>query len=142
MRNRTRRLKRTFDTYFTDEGLGSRQIPDALRMAGEQVERHTDHFTAGTPDVVWLATVARHGWLVLTKDEAIGRNPLEAAVVKATGACVFALTSQDLTGPQMAAVLVSARHRMRQFAHKHQGPFIAKVYRDGSVKPWKMAEDL
>ncbi len=118
------------------------QVPDALRKAGEQVERHTDHFTAGTPDVEWLAALARKGWLVLTKDEAIGRNPLEAAVAKASGACVFALTSQDLTGPQMAAVFVAARHRMRQFAQKHQGPFIAKVYRDGTVKPWKMATHL
>ena len=79
---------------------------------------------------------------MLTKDEAIGRNPLEAAVVKASGACVFALASQDLTGPQMAAVFVAARHRIKQFAHKPQGPFVAKVYRDGAVKPWKMAEDL
>ena len=131
-----------FDTFFTDEGLGGKQVPEALRNAGEQVERHADHFPSGTADVEWLAAVAQKGWLVLTKDEAIGRNPLEAAVVKASGACVFALTSQDLTGPQMAAVFVAARHRIKQFAHKHQGPFLAKVYRDGSVKPWKMAEDL
>lgn len=85
---------------------------------------------------------AEHRWLILTKDDGISRNPLEKAMVKRSFACVFALESQTMTGQEMAQAFTLARHRMKQFASKHRGPFIAKVYRDGKVKAWKRAEDL
>lgn len=47
-----------------------------------------------------------------------------------------------MTGPEMAEAFVKARHRIKQLARKHQGPFIAKVYRDRTVKMWKGAEEL
>jgi hypothetical protein len=113
-----------------------------LREAGEKVERHADHFEPGTADVEWLTTIAEQGWMILVKDEAIGRRPLERDAVSRAGACVFVLASQQMTGPEMAEAFVKARNRMKQFARKHRGPFIAKVYRDGAVKMWKGAEDL
>jgi|GEM_PF-4540859 hypothetical protein len=35
-----------------------------------------------------------------------------------------------------------ARNRMRQFLCKYQGYFIAKVYRDGTMKWWKPREEM
>lgn len=105
------------------------------------MERHADHFKPGVPDEDWLAEVAAKRWIILAKDEAIGRNPLELAAVKRSRACVFTLASQQMTGPEMADAFVKARHRIKQLARKHQGPFIAKVYRDGTVKMWKVAGD-
>lgn len=130
------------DTFFTDEGLAGRLVPQALRDAGEQVLRHADAYPAGTPDTVWLAQEAAKGHLILTKDVAIGRNPLEKAMVRMTGAKVFALSSASMTGPDMAEAFVKARHRMKQFARKYKGPFIAKVDRDGKVRAWKGPTDL
>jgi hypothetical protein len=106
------------------------------------VERHADHFEPGVSDEHWLAVAAHNQWIILAKDEAIGRNPLELAMVKRARACVFTLASQQMTGPEMAEAFVKARHRIKQLARKHQGPFIAKVYRDGTVKMWKGAADL
>lgn len=125
-----------------DEGLGGRQVVEALLAAGERVERHATHFKPGTPDVEWMAEAAQHRWMILTKDDGIGRNPLERLVVRQTGACVFALGSQQMTGSAMAATFVLARHRMKLFARKHQGAFIARVHRDGKVTMWKSKEDL
>ncbi len=135
-------LKDVPAVFFIDEGLGGRIIGAALRAAGEKVALHEEHFGKGAQDVEWLAFAAQRKWLILTKDNAIARNPLEMAVVKETGACVFALASAQMTGPEMAEAFVLARHRMRQFARKFKGPFIAKVYRDGRVKPWKQAGAL
>ncbi len=113
-----------------------------MREAGEVVELHRDHFSQGAEDVVWLEYAAQRRWLILTKDDGISRNPLEKAMVKRTNACLFALESQSMSGAEMAAAFTLARNRMKQFAKKHQGPFIAKVYRNGKVRPWKRAEDL
>lgn len=142
MRNRSSSLKQEFDTFFTDEGLGGKQVANALRETGERVERHADHFKPGVSDEDWLAEVAGKRWIILVKDEAIGRNPLEIAAIKRSKACVFTLASQQMTGPEMAEAFVAARHRIKQLARKHQGPFIAKVYRDGTVKMWKGAMEL
>ena len=63
-------------------------------------------------------------------------------MVKRTEAMVYALTSANMKGPEMAEAYVKARHRMKQFARKHKGPFIAKVDRNGQVRAWKMAGAL
>ena len=117
-------------------------MPDALRTLGELVERHADHFQKGVADVVWLPFAASRRWMILTKDPHIAFNPLERRAVRENKACVFALRSGQMTGEEMAEAFALARHRMKQFAKKHQGPFIAKVGRDGNVEPWKFESDL
>ena len=99
-------------------------------------------FTRRPTDVEWLQAEAAKGNLILTKDIALGRNPLEKAMVKRAKAKVFALSSASMTGPEMAEAFVKARHRMKQFAKKHSGPFIAKVDRNGQVRMWKTDADL
>ncbi|MCI1751505.1 MAG: hypothetical protein LKM36_01170 [Flavobacteriales bacterium] len=130
------------EVFFIDEGLGGPTIAKALRDVGEKVVLHADHFHKGVEDVEWLEFAAQQRWLILTKDDGISRNPLEKAMVRRMGACVFALESQSMNGSDMAAAFTTARHRMKQFAKKHRGPFIAKVYRNGKVKAWKRADDL
>lgn len=103
---------------------------------------HNDLYTQTTTDVEWLQAEAAKGNLILTKDIAIGRNPLEKAMVKLAKAKVFALSSASMTGPEMAEVFVKARHRMKQCAKKHSGLFIAKVDRSGQVRMWKADADL
>jgi uncharacterized protein with PIN domain len=142
MRDEEGRLKTPSGVFFIDEGLGGPTIAKALREAGEQVVLHADHFAKGVEDLEWLEFAAQRRWLILTKDDGISRNPLEKAMVKRTNACLFALESQSMSGADMARAFVLARHRMKQFARKHKGPFIAKVYRDGKVRPWKNAQDL
>jgi hypothetical protein len=128
--------------FFVDRGLGRHQVPDALRNAGETVVCHDDLYAQHTADTEWLRSEAAKGSLILTKDPSIGRNPLEKAVVKRTGAMVFALNAANMKGADNAEAFVKARHRIKQFARKHKGPFIAKVDRGGQVRPWKMADDL
>lgn len=142
MRDEEGRLNKPSEVFFIDEGLGGPTIAKALRAVEEVVVLHADHFTKGVADVEWLEFAAQRRWLILTKDDGISRNPLEKAMVKRTHACVFALESQLMSGAEMAEAFVLARHRMKQFARKHKGPFIAKVYRNGKVKAWKKPEHL
>ncbi|MBL8009032.1 MAG: hypothetical protein JNJ64_00375 [Flavobacteriales bacterium] len=132
----------TDQPFFVDRGLGRHQVPNALRAVGETVVCHDDLYAQHTPDTEWLQAEAAKGSLILTKDPSIGHNPLEKAMVKRTGAMVFALTSANMKGADNAEAVVKARHRMKQFARKHKGPFIAKVDRNGQVRVWKMEGDL
>jgi hypothetical protein len=50
-----------------------------LRAAGARVEVHIDHFPQDAADADWIPEVGRRGWVLITKDENIRRNPLERA---------------------------------------------------------------
>ena len=122
---------------FIDRAVGQNLVPSALRAAGARVERHVDHFAPDAPDVEWLAAVSQNRWIVLTKDEMIGRNPLEVRAVARANARVFILVPGKLTSQQMAEILVNALKRMENFVQGNQSPFIAKIYKGGRIALWR-----
>lgn len=67
---------------------------------------------------------------------------MEQVAVAASGARVFLLVSGNLTGRAMAEAFVTALPRMDRFLETHDGPFIAKVYKDGGVRACKAVHDL
>lgn len=129
-------------TFFIDRGLGKRIIADALRKSGEVVEIHDDHFEQDAEDVAWLPIVARKGWLILTKDEALARNTAERAEIKRVGARIFLFAHGSASGQVMVQGFMNGLSAMKSFAQENHPPFIAKVYRDGTVKAWKSAAEL
>jgi hypothetical protein len=50
---------------------------------------------------------------------------------------VFVLVSGNMTGTDMAKVFVKAINSIKRFVSLKQGPFIAKVYKDGHVESWR-----
>lgn len=123
--------------FFVDRALGQKTVPTALQEAGASVEIHSDHFAPESPDVEWLPSASTRGWVVLTKDEKIGRDPLEIKAIARADAKVFILVSGNLTRQQMAALFVRVLETLTKFAQGNQAPFIAKVYKDGRVKLWR-----
>lgn len=81
--------------------------------------------------------VAQRGWVILTADKRIGNRSLELLAVRQSKAQVFTLVSGNLSGLQMAEVFVKALPSIKRFVLENSGPFIAKVYKDGTVKAWK-----
>ncbi len=124
-------------TFFIDRCLGGKCIAEVLRRSGITVEIHDDHFDKGAQDVEWLPSVGQKGWVVLTKDARIGRNPLEKIAVANAGIKMFTLASQDLSGADMAAIFLESIIAMQEFLRKHPAPFIAKIYRNGRIDMWK-----
>ncbi len=121
-------------TFFIDRCLGSKRIVETLRSAGITVEAHDDHFDKGALDVEWLPEVGKKGWVVLTKDANIGKRSLEKIA--------FTLVSQNLSGADMIAIFQKAIVPMQEFVRQHPAPFIAKIYRDGSIDMWKDSQTL
>ena len=114
-----------------DRSLGGRFVVTALRAAGVEVVAHDDVFGQDAPDVEWLAEAGRRGWIVLTKDSAIRRNPHELEMFRKAGVKVFALTRKDLAGPEMADIFVAAIPGMLKRAMTSAAPFIFSVSRRG-----------
>jgi predicted nuclease of predicted toxin-antitoxin system len=86
--------------------------------------------------------VSDSGWVVLTKDKAIGRRPNEVAAIARARAKVFSLASGNLTNKQMSDLLVAVLEKLKKFAQGNQAPFIAKIYKDGKVQLWRNRTQL
>ena len=119
--------------FFLDRNLGTKHVASALRAAGVTVEVHNNHFPPDARDETWLPEVGKRGWVVLTKDDRIRYRSTELAAVISAHVALFALSSGNLTGVEMAQALVAALPRMFRVLATHRPPFIAKVTRSGEM---------
>ncbi|PHV61429.1 hypothetical protein WEU38_07940 [Cyanobacterium aponinum AL20118] len=123
-------------TYFIDRALG-KSVAKALQNLGVKVELHKNHFPSNSPDIEWLPIVSKKGWVVLTKDTNIGRNILEIKAMAYFKAKVFTLVSADLNNAKMIEIFEQTIEKIDNFATTNTAPFIAKIYKNSTIKLWK-----
>lgn len=123
-------------TYFIDRALG-KSVGFALQKLGVKIEFHQDHFASNSPDIEWLPIVSQQGWIVLTKDTNIGRNILEIRAMAYSNAKVFTLVSANLNTAKMINIFEELIEKIDKIAQSNKAPFIAKMYKDATVKIWK-----
>jgi hypothetical protein len=114
-------------------------VPEALRTLSFTVHTMAEVYPRGEDERVidarWIADADRAGWVALTKDERIVRNPEEQDALVRSHLRVFAIATQHLTGPQMATYFETNFNRIVRRSHK-PGPFVDVVYRDGVERRW------
>lgn len=121
-------------TFLVDRSLGRHAVVEALIAAGVDAIAHDDTFPQNTEDTVWLAEAGRSGWVVLTKDSALRRNPLERDAYRASRARVFVLTSQNMTAADMVALFIKAMPQILEACVATEPPCVFGVYRSGALK--------
>lgn len=121
--------------FFLDRGLGSRAVPGALRQAGWQLttmdERYGPDGSQGVADVDWIAEASRRREVMLCKDLALARNPLEAQTVHMCEARVFALSRADRTATQMVRLLLRHQEPIVRMASRAAGPYVVAISERG-----------
>jgi hypothetical protein len=122
---------------FVDRSPGAIAVPGALRDLGFRVEIHDDHFPVETPDHVWIAETAQLDWYVITMDKRIFYSPISKTAALKWNAGIFVLRITDPTTELLVEAVERSAARIRSFIGKHDRPFFAKIFRDGSVKEWK-----
>ncbi len=118
-------------TFFLDYQIGRYTVADALRAAGARVEVHIDHFPQAAPDVEWIPEVGKRGWVLITKDKNIRRNPLERAAYENAQLRGFVLTGTDMSGKETADLLVACLSGMVRKAAGRPGPLLFAISRTG-----------
>ena len=114
-------------TFFLDRGLGSRIVPQALREAGWVLETMDERYGADgsqhVPDVQWIEEATLRGDILLCKDLAIARNPVEARVVYTSGARMFALANARMVGKEMSSAFLGNEAQIIHVARRVTEPF-------------------
>lgn len=119
--------------FFTDRDLG-RMFPQILREAGLNVERHDDHFDQNTLDEDWLPEVGRKGWIAISRNKDIGRQPNERDAIMRAGTGLLIVVGPNATLPELAHNFVATMHKIEQFVRANPRPLIARVYRPAAEK--------
>lgn len=116
---------------FLDRSLGRIKVPTLLRGAGLQLVTLSEHYGVPTDETVadedWLQLAGERGWAVFMKDTRIRYNPAERAAVRDHGVRCFCLSSQSLSGEEMAARFLDNIEGITA-ACQDDGPFIYIVY--------------
>jgi len=126
--------------YFVDRNLGKR-FPEILRNHGLRVEVHDDHFPGDNKpaDEVWLRYTAERGWIAVSQDARIRYTSLSRDAIAETGARLIIVKGTART-TQLAENFVRTGLAIARFVDRHEGPWIAKLYRDprGDERPGRI----
>jgi len=95
-------------TFFVDRSLGGRVVADALRVAGEAVEVHDDHFARDAPDQLWLAEVGAKYRLAVARPD----GPSDLVQVGGYAAALKSAGRRTAPGFRFARVATSTRYAM------------------------------
>jgi hypothetical protein len=135
LRKRYGRLDEPF-VFFVDRCLGGKVVPDALRQAladKEELKVHHEHFEADAEDTEWLVEVGKRGWVVISQDQRIIRNPLEQRTLLAANVAFFGIGQANLGGQETGRALVEALPVIRRALRRFKCPIIATVTLKGEV---------
>lgn len=135
MRKRSARLEEPF-VFFIDRCLGKLTVPERLRHEvdqGERCEIHDDHFREDATDAEWLMEVGRRGWVALSQDRNITRNPLEQQVILAANVAFFGVGRAHVPALVIAETLGAALPTIRRSLRRFPPPLIASVGFQGEV---------
>ena len=114
-----------------------RARPD-VTFPGDDGSRHKSRWAlppciiarADTLDPDWIPRVAAKGWGIITRDKRISEKAREKDLVRAHGACMFAITDpRQLTVWQQLVVVVGRWSEMEAKLDKRPGPFIYSISR-------------
>lgn len=122
--------------FFIDRNLGKHKLAQMLQDDGQQVEVHDDHLPQDAPDEDWIQLVGESNWLAITKDKNIMYRASELEAIKDQNACIFVVRAKNVTAEDVGNILINATKRIKKFAEKTKPPYVAAIYRDGSVKAY------
>jgi hypothetical protein len=122
--------------FVLDEAIGIASLQEIIREHGAQCKLLTDHFERGTPDRNWLPFVGKNNWILLTKDKRIQKNSIEYQALINAKVGAFFLVSGSISREEILQCVIKAMPKMIALAQSQSKPFLAKVYKDGSVKLW------
>ncbi len=114
--------------YWIDRCLDHDTLVDELQEIAE-VRRYRETYPdrPGVADAEWIPEITERGWVILTKDSQIQRNPIEREILKRAGARYVCLAVASLSGKNEAACLRRHWATIDSAVRSKRAPLILRV---------------
>lgn len=130
-------------TLFVDRNSGDRSFKAMLESAGVPVVLHDDVFQRTATDEEWITGVGKKGWIAVTGDNAITRDPLAVHHLSRSKLHLFVLLGLNGVAPSAKAESITrAYDKMAELARSHAPPGIWRIGRDGVARAFDFRKIL
>jgi hypothetical protein len=128
---------------FIDRNSGGRLFKGLIEQAGIEVHLHDDHFRRKTEDPAWLAQLGASGWLLVSGDNDVTRQPLFLHQLADSRAHVFVLLALNGASPTgKAECVVRAYETMCELAAETTPPALWRIGKDGVAREFDFLTTL
>ena len=117
--------------FFIDNNL-SVHLARGMRAFGEEVDHLQDHFPPNCPGTEWLQYIGEKDYFLITRDNAIRRNPAELSALKTYGVGAFFLGGKSRTRWELVQQLVRNWPKIQELAGRKRRPFAIRVPPSGT----------
>ena len=117
--------------FFVDNNL-SLHLARGMRAFGENVDHLQDHFPEDCPDTEWLKYIGENEYFLVTRDDAIHRNPAELSAFKEYGVGAFFMGGKNRTRWELVQQLVRNWLRIKECAAAEKRPFVWRIPPSGT----------
>ena len=118
--------------FFVDNNL-SINLARGMRAFGEDVDHLQDHFSPDSPDTEWLQFIGENDYFLITRDNAIRRNPAELSALKSYGVGAFFLGGKNRNKWELIQQLVRNWIRIKEYAGKKRRPSAIRIPPTGTM---------
>jgi hypothetical protein len=112
--------------FFFDNNV-SKKIVEGLKAFGEEVVHLQDKFPEDSADIEWLQYVGEKGFVLITRDERVRRNPAEIAAIKKFRVATFFLGGSHLDRCRLIQQVVRNWPRIKELSGRTQPPFAYRI---------------
>lgn len=127
-------------TFFFDRNVGTR-LPESLkrlRPPHDVTWLQEARIPQETPDDVWLETVGKKGWLVVSHDRKFHSISAEAIAVKQHSVGCFYLPGASSDSWEKCRLFMRSFNRMVALAQATPKPFVFRIGRNGHFNQVKL----
>lgn len=117
--------------FFIDNNL-SPSLARGMKAFGEAVDHLQEHFPKDTADTEWLEYIGNNDFFLVTRDNAIRKNPAELQSLKRHGVGAFFLGGKSRTRCELIQQLVRNWPRIKEYATRQKKPFAFRVPPSGT----------
>ena len=130
-------------TLFVDRNSGGRSFKALLEARDIPVVLHDDVFHRTASDEKWITGVGEKGWIAVTGDNAITRDPLALHHLSRSKLHLFVLLGLNGVAPSAKAESITRAYgKMAELARSHAPPRIWRIGKDGVARAFDFRKTL
>ena len=93
-----------------------------------------NHFAIDAPDEEWIGSVARRGWVAVTRDRNLRYRAHEMNSIREHAARVIVIRMKNASGDAMADLLSRSLPRIARFVAATPAPFVGTITSNGTLR--------